>query len=181
MYGMINVAIKELVVTKFGKQKWNEICEEVKLEDDMFQDLQYYPDHTTYQLVAAASKILSLAPDLILKEFGTYWIQYTADVGYGPIMDLFGGDFSSCLKNLNNMHARMGLNMPNLKPPRFELQEIDKSNFVLEYYSSRKGLDSMVTGMILGLATKFKIRAEIKNLSEDSNQNPQKFQITICN
>ena len=85
-----------------------------------------------------------------------------------------------CKKKFN-INIAIAFNMPNLKPPRFELQEIDKSNFILEYYSTRKGLEAMVTGLVIGLATKFKTKAEIKNLSTDSNQSPQIFQITISN
>jgi hypothetical protein len=179
MYGMINVAIKELIMNKFGNDKWSEICTGAQIDDDEFKNLQYYPDSVTYNLVASASKALKITPEAVLQEFGKYWISHTASAGYGPIMDLFGNDFITCLKNLNNLHARMGLNLPNLKPPRFELEEIDAKNYILEYYSTRVGLDKMVVGLLNGLADKFKTQIQIQNITIDTSTVPQKFEIKI--
>ena len=179
MYGMINVAIRDLVNEKFGNESWKKICKEVNLEDDQYKYLEYYPDHITISLVGAASKVLSIPADVILKEFGAYWIKHTAQMGYGPIMDLFGADFITCLKNLNNMHARMGLNMPNLKPPRFEVRDLGNHIYDLEYFSTRRGLEPMVMGLITGLAEKYNVNIQATNISLSPEESPQKFKIQI--
>lgn len=170
MYGLVNQAVRDLVVTKFGEEKWNAICEEAQSPTKDFVNMQYYPDSVTYGLVGAASKHLGLPAETILMEFGKYWVQYTAKTGYGPIMDLFGHDFKSCLIGLNNLHARMGLSMPELSPPRFDFKEINVNNYQVEYQSKRAGLEPFVKGLLMGLAAKFGTQVEIELKAEDSRR-----------
>lgn len=162
MYGMVNQAIKDLVRTRFGDMAWKNIAERANVSFEDFVFMEYYPDHITYELVGAASEELKLAPDVILSEFGKHWILYTAKEGYGPLMDLFGSDFPTCLKNLNSLHDRMGMTMPNLKPPRFEFEEVSLGCYILTYFSKRPGLSPMVLGLLQGLAIKFGVDAEIE-------------------
>lgn len=161
MYGLVNQAVKDLVVSQFGEDKWNAICEEAQSPTKDFVNMQYYPDSVTYGLVGAASKHLGLPAETILLEFGKYWVKYTAKTGYGPIMDLFGHDFKSCLIGLNNLHARMGLSMPELTPPRFDFKEVATHLYKVEYQSKRAGLEPFVKGLLLGLAEKFGTQVEI--------------------
>lgn len=168
MYGMVNQAIKDLVITRYGGSKWLEIAADSNLEIQEFLFMEYYPDELTYSLVASASKILKLSPETVLEEFGKHWILYTANEGYGAIMDMFGRNFKMCLQNLNDLHARIGLNMPHLKPPKFVFKEISESHYTLEYESQRKGLCPMVKGLLLGLAIKFNENAMIKLEETDS-------------
>lgn len=162
MYGLVNQAVKDLVVTKFGDSKWQEICVDCGLPTNDFVSMQYYPDPLTYQLVGSASKVLNLSPELVLKEFGKYWVLYTAKEGYGNIMDMFGEDFKSCLQNLNSLHARMGMTMPQLSPPKFKFNEVNSYTYDVEYYSKREGLCPMVIGLLEGLAEKFNVKASIE-------------------
>lgn len=166
MYGMINQAVKDLVVSRFGTENWESICKKVGIQADDFVLMQYYPDKLTYELVGAAASQLSLSPEVVLKEFGKYWILYTAKEGYGPMMDLFGNDFKSCLKNLNHFHSRMGITMPNLTPPRFTFHEESPASYIVSYYSKRQGLSPMVIGLLEGLAAKYKIKIEIVDLQK---------------
>lgn len=162
MYGLVNQAVRDLVIGRFGEDKWNSICDDAKLPAKDFVSMQYYPDEVTYGLVAASSKKLGLAAEIILKEFGKHWVLFTAKTGYGPIMDLFGRDFKSCLGALNNLHARMGLSMPDLNPPRFTFCEITPNLYTLEYQSKRAGLEPFVEGLLLGLAEKFQAKVEVR-------------------
>lgn len=161
MYGIINQAIKDLVVSGHGQEAWSQICSDVKVPSDDFVYMQYYPDSVTYSLIGSASQRLSVPAHTILEEFGKYWVLYTAQNGYGPLMDLFGSDYKSCLMNLNNLHARMGLTMPQLTPPRFVFKEEAPDLYTVEYYSERSGLSPMVKGLLEGLATKHNKKVEI--------------------
>jgi hypothetical protein len=179
MYGMVNQAVKGLVITKFGDEAWAKICEKAKVSTEDFVFMQYYPDEMTYGLVAAASEELALPAETILREFGKYWVLYTAKEGYGPLMDLFGSDFQSCLKNLNNLHARMGMSMPHLQPPRFAFAQEDQSTYIVSYFSKRAGLSAMVIGLLEGLAAKYGIRAEVQPIEGTQAQEEKKFRITV--
>lgn len=170
MYGLVNQAIKDLVVTSFGENEWVKICELSKIDTTDFVSMQYYPDELTYGLVGSASKVLMLEPSKILNEFGKYFILYTDKAGYGALMNLFGQDFKSCLQNLNNLHSRMGMTMPQLSPPKFSFKEIDNSYYQVEYFSKRAGLCPMVIGLLEGLAKKYNVNAEIKFEEIDSTK-----------
>lgn len=169
---MVNQAVKDLVVTRFGTEAWGKICSHAKLPESDFEFLQYYPDNITYELVGAASLHLKLPAEVVLKEFGKHWVLYTAKEGYGPIMDLFGVDFKSCLKNLNNLHARMGMTMPNLNPPSFSFLQEDDNTYIVSYFSKREGLSPMVTGLLEGLAEKYSIKVTIE-YSDTRNGKPE--------
>lgn len=170
MYGLVNQAVKDLVVTQFGEEKWNAICEEAKSPTKDFVNMQYYPDAVTYNLVGAASKHLGLPAEAILTEFGKYWVLYTAKTGYGPIMDLFGHDYKSCLAGLNNLHGRMGLSMPELAPPRFNFKECAPNIYHVEYQSKRTGLEPFVKGLLMGLAAKFDTKVDIRLLTDEQKR-----------
>lgn len=179
MYGMVNQAIKDLVLSKFGETSWNNICQSAKVPSEDFIFMQYYPDAVTYQLVGAASQELKLPADVILREFGKHWVLYTAKEGYGPMMDLFGGDFTTCLKNLNNLHARMGMTMPSLTPPGFTFAEESATSYLVTYTSKRQGLCPMVIGLLEGLAAKYDTKAKIELLNDDDSASEKNFRITL--
>lgn len=160
MYGLVNQGIKDLVLKISDNDTWLRICREANVPDE-YISMHYYDDQTTYRLVASTSKELNLAPEKILGEFGKFWVHYTANEGYGPIMDLFGENFKSCLKNLNHLHMRMGMTLPKLSPPSFIYTEISDNVVELEYQSKRAGLSPMVGGLIEGLALKHRTKLEV--------------------
>ena len=180
MYGMVNQAIKDLVLNKFGNEAWVNICQRANIPQEDFVFMQYYPDKLTYDLVGSASAQLGVPPEVILREFGKYWVLYTAKEGYGAMMDLFGSDFKSCLKNLNNLHARMGMTMPHLTPPRFTFREENELLYIVSYFSKRAGLCPMVIGLLEGLAAKYKVNATIELLESNDQSEEKKFKIVLA-
>ena len=179
MYGIINKAIKDLVVTNFGDEAWSEILEKLHNPNDEFTNLETYDDSLTYDLVGAASEVLNVRPDEVLYLFGKHWIIYTKKNGYGALMDMFGHSFIESLKNLNQLHMRMGYSMPNMKAPSFKVIENDDSSIDLEYHSSRQGLSSMVIGLLDGMAAKFDEAIEIEHVAKSAEQNFDLFKISI--
>lgn len=160
MYGLVNQGVKDLVISISNEDTWKSICADANVPSD-FVSMQYYDDDITYRLVGAVSSKLSLPPEKVLGEFGKFWITYTAKEGYGPLMDLFGRDFKACLKNLNQLHTRMGMTMPQLSPPSFIYTDMPNDSVQIEYCSKRIGLSPMVQGLLEGLAKKYKVNAEI--------------------
>jgi hypothetical protein len=60
MYGLVNKAIKDLVVNNHGVEKWNEICKLSDFPEGDFVGMNSYPDKLTYDLVKNASRVLKL-------------------------------------------------------------------------------------------------------------------------
>jgi len=106
-------------------------------------------------LVAAASEILSIPSDTLLEAFGEYWILYTAERGYGEMLNLAGDSLPAFLKNLNMLHGRVSNLMPELAPPQFECINEQENSIDLIYRSHRIGMVPMLMGLIKGLGKRF--------------------------
>ncbi len=181
MYGMVNLAVRDLVITKFGETTWQSICEKAGVSTTDFVPLKAYPDHITYSIVGSASELLKMSPDQILHAFGVHWVSYTAGAGYGVMMDMFGRDFRTCLKNLNGMHSHMGAMMPELVPPRFTVDEVDAKHLRVHYFSTRQGLAPMVSGLLEGLAQKFGDTVTIEHHAKGTRSDHDEFDVTFLN
>ncbi len=162
MYGLVNKAIADMVTTKFGEETWQEIRQSASVEDKTFLSMEGYPDDVTHRLVKAASQVLDLSTGEIMQAFGEFWVQYTASEGYGELMDMSGDNLPEFLHNLDNLHARVGVSFPKLKPPSFASHEGENDNeLTLEYRSEREGLAPMVLGLVKGLGNRFDTEVDI--------------------
>jgi hypothetical protein len=161
MYGLINRAVKGLVTEQFGIDAWNRIRSRAGVQEEDFISMESYDDSVTYDLVAAASEELGLSAETILEAFGSYWVEYTAVEGYGELLDSAGKTLPEFLANLDQMHARVKLAFPDLKPPRFRISDSTDSGLTLHYFSHRPGLSALVTGLVKGLASRFGREVEV--------------------
>jgi Haem-NO-binding len=162
MYGMINKAIHDLVTSRFGAATWQQMCAKAGVTDANFVNMVKYPDETTYKLVGAASEVLNTPAPAILEAFGEYWTVYSAEAGFGHLLDFAGDNLVDFLRNLDNMHTRVALTFPDLKPPSFKVSDIADGSLRLHYYSDRPGLAPLVVGMIKGLGKRFSTKVEIR-------------------
>jgi len=155
MYGLVNKAIQGLVVERFGQARWSSICAEAGVDDVGFISLETYSDDVSYSLVGAASSQLDIPVEVLLEEFGKYWVLFTASEGYGDAMSAFGNTLPEFLANLDALHTRMALIMPDLQPPSFACEETGDTSLRLHYRSQRAGLVPMVVGLVKGLGLHF--------------------------
>lgn len=151
MYGLVNKAIEELVVSNFGDEKWELIRSNAGIDVDVFISNESYPDELTYKLVAAAVEVLEIPAEDILIAFGEHWVLKTAAKSYGPMMKSGGNSLKEFLVNLPNFHTRVAMIYPDLEPPRFQCTDVTDTGLHLHYHSHRPGLTSFVTGLIQGL------------------------------
>lgn len=179
MYGLIQQGLKDLVMRSCGPEAWIQICKVAQCEVTEFESLAQYPDSLTLSIVAATAQQLSLSQDELLRRFGKHWITFTAQDGYGPLLQLFGATFKSCLTNLNRMHGHFGTLMPNLKPPRFIVEEVNDARMTLHYYSTRKGLAHMVFGLLEGLAGRFGERVDIAHIPSGTRSDHDEFDLVF--
>ena len=179
MYGLVNQGIKDMVVECHGGESWERICADASIAIDDFELLKTYPDALTYGLVGGACRILSVEAGAFLEQFGEYWIRFTAEKGYGDLLKLFGSDLRSCLRNLNHMHARMGAMMPDLRPPRFIVEEEEPARIELRYFSKRDGLAPMVVGLIRGLAHRYGNEISITHHPRPENRDHEHFTVVL--
>ena len=181
MYGLVNKAIEQMVCGEFSHEAWAAIKQRAGLADDVFVSMRPYPDELTYALVDAAHQLLGLEHSAILRAFGRYWVLYTAAEGYGELLKLTGGSLREFLRNLDNMHARVGLSYPQLRPPSFVCADLPEGGMLLHYYSEREGLAPMVIGLLEGLAERFQTPMDIAlAASRAQGDDHEVFRITFC-
>ena len=169
MYGLVNKAIKDLVVQLAGEDKWLEICKDANFPDEEFVAMSPYPDELTYTLVGSASKVLGVDAKTILHKFGEHWILYTASEGYGDLMNLSGQSIAEFLSNMDMLHDRISGLMPGLRPPKFVTKNVTPNSLELEYWSDRKGLVPMLFGLVDGLGRRFGVSTKVEHIHEKQN------------
>lgn len=179
MYGLVNQAIHELVIEKFGEEVWAEVKKEAHLEIDRFLSNAAYDDSITFTLANAVSKVTNISLQQVFFAFGEYWVLKTGAEKYGSLMKAGGDNLKEFLINLPNFHSRVMLMFPNIKPPEFNITEVKDRSLVLHYYSTRTGLSDFMHGLINGLAIMYKVEAKIRLRTTKSNLNePDIFEVS---
>lgn len=152
MYGMVNEGIRSFIEKNHGPETWLAICEKAGLERFEFERMSSYDDAVTYNLVGAICEHTGMSAEDVLKVFGTYWVEFVSDSNFGSLLRLAGNTFVERVNGLDDMHDRILMAMPHLKPPSFELEPMGGDTYHLSYYSDRESLVPMVIGLLHGLA-----------------------------
>ncbi len=163
MYGLVNEAVRNLVITNAGEDTWNQIRTKAGVEVESFSRMDQYPDDLTYRLVGAASEVLGAPADAIMEQFGEFWIRYTGREGYGHLFDIAGNSFRDFLFNLDALHTRVGDNFKDLRPPSFKCEDVNEQTIRMHYLTERPGLCPMVLGLLRGLADHFETEVFVEH------------------
>jgi hypothetical protein len=73
-----------------------------------------------------------------------------------------GRSLPAFLANLDTMHARLSLSMPEMRPPSFVCEQLDDDRIRLEYWSERAGLAPMVVGLLEGLGEMYGVTVSVE-------------------
>ena len=71
------------------------------------------------------------------------------------MLDIIGSNLPETLNNLENMHTRVALAFPDLRPPPFWCTDVDDHSLILQYLSERGGLTPMIPGAVRSLGRLF--------------------------
>jgi guanylate cyclase soluble subunit beta len=173
MYGLVNAAVRSLVLESAGDAAWAAVRDRAGAPDE-FAPLQAYDDGVTYALVGAAVEVLGLPADQILRTFGRYWVERVATVHYRELMDRTGADFVSFVRHLDALHTRMRSSFPEYRPPSFRVIALEPGLLQVDYYSEREGLLPFVEGLFEGLGAHFGEEVELEHVPDDSHPLPCK-------
>lgn len=173
MYGMVNEAVRGLVLEAFGEEAWHTIHTKAGVTES-FVPMQSYDDAVTYGLVGAAQETLDMPAEQILFAFGEYWVLKVATVHYADLMKSSSANFLTFVQNLDHMHQRIRVTFPDYSPPSFRVKVMDDDHFQLDYYSDREGLLPFVEGLFSGLAQHFDVTIDIAHTPDDDHQIPCK-------
>jgi hypothetical protein len=178
MYGMINLAVEQLICENHGVEAWNQIKKQAGVTVSHFVNMETYDDSITYNLVGSASEVLGISTEDLLDSFGEYFIMYTAKQGYGEMLKLGGKTFPEYLSNLNMLHFRLANMLPHFVAPTFKVSNVTDNSLNLTYISERNGLTPMVKGLIRGLGKILGTPCEIDHIGANAElENAQDFMV----
>uniref|UniRef100_A0A8C4TRZ5 Guanylate cyclase soluble subunit beta-1 n=1 Tax=Falco tinnunculus TaxID=100819 RepID=A0A8C4TRZ5_FALTI len=116
MYGFVNHALELLVIRNYGPAVWEDIKKEAQLDEEgQFLVRIIYDDSKTYDLVAAASKVLNLNAGEILQMFGKMFFVFCQESGYDTILRVLGSNVREFLQNLDALHDHLATIYPGLQ------------------------------------------------------------------
>lgn len=163
MFGLINAAIQDLIVSKHGQTVWDSIAHDAQLSSQTFIAWISYPDSDTYSLVDSVAKELGVSGDVVLAQFGEHWVKYTSD-RYPHLFNVAGNSLRDFLISQEMLHNRVAKTFTNLVPPLFTFSVRNPYTLHMYYHSTRKGLCSMIPGILKGLDALFQTPLEVSEI-----------------
>lgn len=153
MYGLFNSAMRQMIEDRFGKDAWKDLSSKAKCPAS-FATMENYPDAMTYGLVETQARRQGVPIEMVLEDFGNYWVGYVKKA-YADVFAMSGGTFLEFVRNLNGLHTRIAGQMPLLSPPSFTVFDESPGRFLLGYHTRREGLAPMLVGLLKGLGEAF--------------------------
>lgn len=163
-----------------GPELWASIVARAGIDLQVLVAMEPYDDALTYRLVEAASTALGISEDEVLEAFGEHWILYTGLQGYGAMLSMMGTTLEQLLADLDSMHSRVALNMPDLRPPAFACEVAGEGHILLRYWSQREGLAPMVAGLLKGLGRRFDLDLTVALAPRGAGEDHQTFLVTYA-
>lgn len=155
MYGWINNCLEDMIITKFGLEKWEKIKDAANcfIPTGDFILSVHYDDELTYSLIEAAARVLNFkSGNEVWEIYGRHFIHFLEANHYYGTLRGQGNTLRDWIQNINEPHRLLRARYPNCTLPEFwsENDKTDPSgeSILLHYYSPRKdGLGSIVVGM----------------------------------
>lgn len=178
MYGLINNALRGYILQKSGRDCWDSIRMAIGLHGDHFGAMESYADSITYNIVQRYCEDVGRSAEVVLEEFGVFWVQEIAAREYGYMLKMTGRSFQECVENLDLMHERVATEFIDLAQPSFSVTNATEGSFQVHYRSHRNGLAPFVLGLLHGLASHFDAKVKIEHIaSGHGTMNTEVFSI----
>lgn len=177
MYGMVVKALVEVAAGEVGEDGWRALCARAGAPDHVV-GTRDYPEELVGRLVGLVAEALGTSSDDVLHRLGRHWIRYTAEEGWGPLLQSLGPDLLTALGRLDGLHLRVGLVLPHLRPPSFRVTDVDERGLVLLYRSERTGLEPMVVGLVEELGLLLGTPVEVR--SDGRRDDATSFRVTFA-
>ncbi|MEE9143678.1 MAG: heme NO-binding domain-containing protein [Candidatus Binatia bacterium] len=169
MKGTIVVCLKELVISAFGEDKWNQSVIDAGLSKyTVFTQLSDVDDKKVLEVLGAVCKNCNLTPLQAADAFGDYWVNVYALKLYKPYYDKHTNakDF---LCGLDDLHTEITKTMRNARPPQFIYTWKDDKTLLMQYKSPRNLMD-IFQGLAKAVGKFFKTNLAITRVGSDSLQ-----------
>ncbi len=165
MKGVIAACLAELVIEKFGKDKWEAILEKSGLKKSTsFLPFQDIDDAAVMTVVESTCKILKITLNQAADAFGDYWVNDYAPKVYKTYYRKAKNAREFLLK-MDDVHDQVTKSIKNAQPPRFEYEEKDERTLVL-HYKSQRNMIIFLMGLVKGVGRYFDEKLIVRKLSD---------------
>ena len=152
MKGIIFNVVEEVVSDRYGDDAWDSLLDAADL-DGSYTSLGSYPDEDLFRLVAAASQILEVPADAVVRTLGEGAIPVLAE-RYPQFFEPHDSTLAYLLTLNDIIHPEVRKLYPGADAPDFDFSYDDEGHLLLGYESERK-LCSLAEGFILGSAAHY--------------------------
>jgi hypothetical protein len=161
MYGIVNVALEEMVIDNYGRDKWDEALLKSGTGITHFEADILYDDEVTYLLIASVAEVLEIHIHKVMNLFGEWWILKVGKGKHARLMASGGDSLKEFLINLPTFHSKVILIYVEMFAPQFTVSDVEANSLVIHYYSNRRSLTEFVRGLLLGLGKMFNVPVSV--------------------
>lgn len=169
MYGMIHRGIQQMVIDRLGIEAWQELERKHGFGPADMVSAMVYDDALTMQMLEAAADLLAVDAPACLEEFGRHWIRFAERGSFSAILNFTGRDLPSFVANLDRMHQAVVAAMPKARVPSFNIINQGPGTLLVEYRSTRSGLEPFVKGLLEGLLDRFDLTGDVAAVRSSSS------------
>ncbi len=167
MKGVIVNCLKEMMTTRFGKDKWEAALEGAGISKTTnFLSTQDVDDGAVLKVVGEACKVLKVSLSQAADAFGEYWVCTFAPRLYHTYFQGVKNARDFLLK-MDAIHKTTTETVPNAHPPRFEYTWENDKTLIMKYKSQR-GLMDFVIGLVKGVGKYFHEDLKVSRAGTDS-------------
>jgi Haem-NO-binding len=149
MKGIIFNVVEEVVADRYGDETWDALLEAADL-DGSYTSLGSYPDGHLVRLVGAASQLLGVPADDVIRALGEGAIPLLAS-RYPQFFEPFASTRPFLLTLNDIIHPEVKKLYPGAEVPDFDFATADNGDLVIGYRSDRQ-LCALAEGFIAGAA-----------------------------
>ncbi|MCS6796131.1 MAG: heme NO-binding domain-containing protein [Raineya sp.] len=168
MHGTIHYCLEETIIHKYGKDKWGDCLEAIKLPRNysfishLREDID---EMLTINFILKAAEVLGISLQQLFDDFAMYWC-----LEYAP--KLYSGFYIGCnttkdmVLKLSKIHEMFGQIRQGALPPQFEYKELAPNKYEVTYISKRNLFDLYIS-LVKGLDAYFNNQTQIEKISDN--------------
>ena len=164
MKGVIVSALEEMIVKRFGKERWEQILDRAGTDSRFFLATSDMDDAEVMKILSASSEVLGIDIKGILRDFSRYWIGTYAKRVY-PAYFMGVNNAKDLILKVDEIHRLITQNMKNAHPPHFEYEWKDSRTLIVRY-RSRRGLIDMAVELIRAIGEEYGEPLDIKKIGD---------------
>ncbi|WP_448519342.1 heme NO-binding domain-containing protein [Rhodoflexus sp.] len=167
MKGTIHNCLGEMVRAKYGTEAWQKCLTYAGMPyNRRFSMVEDVGEIESLQLITSSAQSLGVSLQQLFDEFGEYWCCTYAPAKYSYFYIKFRNAKEMILQ-MDRVHANVGSNFANAKPPRFFYKwEDETQKHLIVTYQSERNLIDLYIALAKGVGKYFNEPLTLEKLSE---------------